>query len=389
MTSYLRWEHELNFEGTAFPITVGQIPQFEKLNPTLAINIFNWIGNDKLDSYGARLPPLEYIRKCSGKKGQSRTIVNIIKNNDHYYGVVNLNRVLNSGQKKQRFWCERCIRPFYNQEALTKHRIACYEDKRQVEIMPTPGKNKLNFTNWNRTMPPLFCAYADTECLLVETATVGKLQHHEVCAVGYIVIPDPKIEVGKLPDCVGTYRQFIGPDCILQFLADLEAVGRILYGWAQVNTHEKMEYVPNINHLKNIFDKCQLCNVKFNSPEERYADHDHLAGKFKNAICHTCNSNLRLTRWTLPIVMHNLKNYDTHVLCINGFGKMKGWNYSVIPQTSERYLGTDATFVVADTFPKKTYFHLKFLDSFQFLSAGLASLVSKLPRDKFVHLHAS
>jgi hypothetical protein len=64
---------------------------------------------------------------------------------------------------------------------------------------------------------------------------------------------------------------------------------------------------------------------------------------------------------------------------------MQGWNFAVIPQTTEKYIATMADFEVGKRQGdgKAVRFTLTFLDSYQFLSAGLASLVEKLPRDRF------
>ena len=71
---------------------------------------------------------------------------------------------------------------------------------------------------------------------------------------------------------------------------------------------------------------------------------------------------------------------------------MKGWNYSVIPLSSERYLSTMANFVVDEYEDEKTKqkkkinFQIKFVDSYQFLVASLESLVEKLDQHKFTIL---
>jgi hypothetical protein len=90
----------------------------------------------------------------------------------------------------------------------------------------------------------------------------------------------------------------------------------------------------------------------------------------------------------MPVLFHNMKNYDSHVLCIEGYGKMEGWSFNVIPQTTERYIGTICRFKVdeyetVEGEKKPVYYDLKFLDSVQFLNASLLSLVDKLAKDRF------
>ena len=73
-----------------------------------------------------------------------------------------------------------------------------------------------------------------------------------------------------------------------------------------------------------------------------------------------------------------------HVLCATALGKMKDWNLSVIAQTTERYLSLTAQ--IPSGFTRKTerqrFFSLRFIDSFQFMSASLATLVSNMKPEK-------
>ena len=64
---------------------------------------------------------------------------------------------------------------------------------------------------------------------------------------------------------------------------------------------------------------------------------------------------------------------------------MKEWTYSVIPQTTEKYISLMAQFQVGWNKKQKRaiYFQLKFLDSYQFLSASLAGLAKTLPKEDY------
>ena len=74
-------------------------------------------------------------------------------------------------------------------------------------------------------------------------------------------------------------------------------------------------------------------------------------------------------RYKLPIVFHNLRGYDAHLI----FKKVKQEHgkINVIPNNSELYISFDVG-------------RLKFLDSMQFLSCGLNKL-----DDQFKHLKAA
>ena len=52
-------------------------------------------------------------------------------------------------------------------------------------------------------------------------------------------------------------------------------------------------------------------------------------------------------RNTLPVIFHNLKNHDSHLIIKHNIDKFKDWQLSVIPQTSEKFLNIHAKVPVA------------------------------------------
>ena len=74
----------------------------------------------------------------------------------------------------------------------------------------------------------------------------------------------------------------------------------------------------------------------------------------------------------IPVIVHNLKGYDEHLILKH----MKDWSAEndvhVIANNMEKYLW----------FTVKS---LKFIDSYQFLGSSLESLVNNLPKDNIVH----
>ena len=45
-----------------------------------------------------------------------------------------------------------------------------------------------------------------------------------------------------------------------------------------------------------------------------------------------------MQRRILPVVFHNFKGYDSHLICKQAIGEMSGWLLSVIPTTHEKYM---------------------------------------------------
>ena len=107
---------------------------------------------------------------------------------------------------------------------------------------------------------------------------------------------------------------------------------------------------------------CYTCGRAFGTgPAKKVQDHCHLTGKFRGAACSDCNGKLKMTKKLLPVVFHNLRNYDMHVMCATALGKMKEWQLSVIAQTSERYLSLTAQIPAGFTCEEKQrFFSLRF-----------------------------
>ena len=95
-------------------------------------------------------------------------------------------------------------------------------------------------------------------------------------------------------------------------------------------------------------------------------------GNYRGPAHNKCNLayGIKKRQWELPIVFHNGKNYDFHLIIKSlkkGHGKM-----TAIPQNMERYL----TFTIGQ---------LRFIDSMQFMSTSLSELAETLTPDELIY----
>ena len=63
---------------------------------------------------------------------------------------------------------------------------------------------------------------------------------------------------------------------------------------------------------------CHICNGIFGEDEVKVRDHDHMTGEFRGAAHVKCNINYFNNRY-LPVVMHNLRGYDGHLIIKNAY----------------------------------------------------------------------
>ena len=54
-----------------------------------------------------------------------------------------------------------------------------------------------------------------------------------------------------------------------------------------------------------------ICNEKLDTDKVR--DHCHITGKYRGAVHSQCNLKLKIPK-KLPIIFHNLQNYDEHII---------------------------------------------------------------------------
>ena len=101
-------------------------------------------------------------------------------------------------------------------------------------------------------------------------------------------------------------------------------------------------------------------------------DHCHILGTYRGAAHNRCNLMYRInpTSWKLPVVIHNLKGYDGHII-INAITDAYK-SIRIIPTNMEKYMAFSID-------------QLQFIDSLQFTMKSLDSLVKTLDEKDFVH----
>ena len=135
--------------------------------------------------------------------------------------------------------------------------------------------------------------------------------------------------------------------------------------------HFKKELVLTTEDNENFKNstKCWICNNDYTDADVKVRDHYHITGKYRSTAHRDCNINLK---FKISIVFHNLKNYNSYVI----MQKLSKFNLkiSVISNGLEKYL----SFTISNK--------LRFIDSFQFLSSSLDSLVKNINEDDFKYL---
>lgn len=387
---YEKFMDKVNWSGLSFPMTAAQVPVFEKHNPTLRINMLKW--DEDETTHPVR--NLYHSKKPVEKAQQiiSVLVVDMTQDKDgpaHFVGVTNLNRLLNK-QGNGNFHCERCLQPFTRSDLLEKHRPTCYGGYQETLIPAEKTVHK--FENWRSTQKLPYVIYADIECVLEKGNSGGEiLETHKPISFAFLLVSNKEMVNRPLPL---TYQVFTGVNCIEEGLKAIESTARDVYEWVRLNSDVPVKMSPRDKAHHAEATTCYMCQrdfIKSDPLRQKVIEHDHLSGKYRGAACQECNNNIRLNRTYLPIVFHNLKHYDGHIICLQGLGNMKHWTIGVVPQTAEKYMMMSARFIIRKYWDrrkneeKNVYMTLRFLDSYQFLTASLDALVRNLEMDQLYY----
>ena len=264
----------------------------------------------------------------------------------HYVLIKDFDKLLLRINKhnNKKYFCRFCLQSFTSQEILNEHIKNCMIiNGCQATDMPKEGNNITKFTNIKNMLSCPFVIYADLEAILKpmkndiesldkDKSSTVKTAEHEACSFGYKVICRDNDKLSK------PFRMFRGVNAIPEFFEG------ILKEEKEINEHMKRfknsrVIMTNKNWEEyNKADRCYLCNEKFdNSNKElrKVKDHNHVNDLYRGAAHDKCNLQLRLS-YKIPVIFHNLKNYDSHHLMQNIGQFTKKIN--VIPLNMEKYL---------------------------------------------------
>ena len=131
---------------------------------------------------------------------------------------------------------------------------------------------------------------------------------------------------------------------------------------------------------------CWICETDFDENDEKELDHCHYSGEFMGWAHPQCH-RLRRTSKFIPVIGHNIQNYDLHHICLALQESEPSTTISVIPATDENYismqLGVQVDTMKRDGQSVPVYEFLRFVDSYKLFSASQEKLTETLPQSEF------
>ncbi|CAB4009275.1 Gastrula zinc finger [Paramuricea clavata] len=355
----------LDYDGIDFPVKISDIDKIERKN-SISISVFGYNGNKQF--YPIRNSKAKY------EDHMELLLLGDGKGNNHYVLIKDVNRMLFSVSKytHKKHFCLHCLHSCVSEEVLEKHKETCLEvNGTQAVKLPKEG-TKIKFKNHRNSMPVPFVIYADFESILVpeerkvesenpeDKSSTDLYQTHKACSFGLKTVChyDDKYS--------GEYKSYVGEDAALVFLKTVlkeffrcrEMVNNIFKKKMVITPKQEFEFQAARN--------CSICGNDLG--EDRVRDHDHVTGMYRGAAHNICNLKYRIT-WKIPVVFHNLRGYDSHLI-MQEIGKFK-MDVNVIPNNMEKYI----SFSLGK--------NLVFIDSIQFMASSLEALVSNLSPEDF------
>ena len=380
-STYVPFLSELDISGITFPVKLNKISKFEKKN-CISINVFGMFKGEA----GSYQPYPMYISsysstaqsKADRSNGRGELHVDLLLYHDHYYLIRDLSMFIRPFfYKTTRFYCRKCLLSFWEKDRYQLHiRNNCHEMTYtgQAYILPEVGA-KLQFADHKKQVKCPFIIYADFETYskkLEQKTSRGMSEiktEHKLNAFGAIMLSK-----------YGVYSQapflYVGRNVIKKFVSYLHQKRAEIAYILQNNRKTISLTSEDILRISNQ-KKCYICNIPFHDEATRKVlDHAHIgregSGRDVNYACNRCNltyTSLRMDQITIPIVIHNSMQFDSHFL-IQKLYKYIEKNVRVLARSSEKFLTLSFE-----------NFHV--IDSFQFLPTSLSKLADTLSQNDF------
>lgn len=280
------------------------------------------------------------------------------------------------------FICDRCLNHFSSQKKVNKHRIICANMNKCAIEMPKEQNKFESFKNYKNQLNTPFIIYADTGAVLKppETSIFAKncftKAHHEhkIHSIGYYF----KYENDESKSRYASNR---GENCLDWFANELIKIANEVFDFLRENKPMSLSEEEQKRFEEARF--CHICKKCFdnNHSDIRVRDHCHISGVYRGAAHRTCNLQYQNSS-RVPVVMHNMSGYDSHLLIrkLGSNAHIPG-GITIIPHNSENYISFIKTIHThSGKYAKMIKF--KFIDSLRFMSASLDKLATLLSHEK-------
>lgn len=391
-SSYPHYDTVADFSDITFPMKLKEISKFEVKN-NISVNVYGLESNFN----GERMVN-EVVGPLHFTKQRRMVHINLLlistEDQSHYCWIKNLSRLVSSQKSRnghEKYICEGCLIYFTTEEKLTRHQG---EDCNQLKAV-LPGnelkinkfgeivpENILQFEKFEKQLKIPFIIYADFEALLkpVHTSIPDPTKPFTVKCFEHVPYSFAYYVKCSFDENLSKLELYRGENAGIEFMKRLENDIKLMYKYYLGKVREM---IPLNDEEKKNYEEattCHICDKPIENVLEKVCDHDHMSGAYRGAAHMTCNINYKEPKF-VPIVFHNLSNYDSH-LFIKTFA-LENEDVEVIAQNKEKYISFSKRLHVGDIIDckgkkRKVFYKLRFIDSFRFMNCSLEKLASYL-----------
>ena len=302
-------------------------------------------------------------------------------------------RIIKSGQSyltNVRHTCPNCLHSLSSALALENHRRRCFKNRPAKIVLPGPDNTHIKFDSFAKMIKQPVFGTVDFE------ATNRRYEHG-----GEDLTRQSAETAGSYTKKVAEQQPFCASICIVSSLGKLleqrifsATEGQELVRLFYTHLMEIWDiYYPKLNDCPDVpvlsriemarhhaATNCYLCGIEFDNDDPRLRktlDHSHSSldnAQVLGSCCNTCNINRR-RQHKISLFCHNLKGYDQSFI-LSGLREV-----DIVRQMREANRMPSGLAENSQHFKVLNIFDFRFVDSFAFLSASLASLAKELPSD--------
>ena len=188
--SYAEDIKKFNTSGLTFPLTITQIPRFEKQNEDFSICVYALDeSRDKSRENKVNLYPV-YVSKDRKRRYQANLLLVQSPAKSHFVAITNMSRLLKGrvANNRKSFVCRYCLYCFSNESLLERHEGDCSEYPPLKITYPLSDDNILKFKNFGHTLEVPFTIFADFESLLVPNSNDKKYAVHKPSSIACLTV---------------------------------------------------------------------------------------------------------------------------------------------------------------------------------------------------------
>jgi hypothetical protein len=364
VNNYTRYLNEIQLTGLVMPLHVSKISQFERLNPTISVNVFA-LDTDDNGLSEAIVYPYRISKRIECQHNIDLLLLRD-EEHEHYTLITSMSRLLGKQNYHQKFYCRRCLNGFARADVLETHTFYCDNHAPQRTRMPSPRESSLVYKHRGFNDKMNFVVYLDLECCLTpihgctqapNTSCTRQVSRHIPTGYAYIIVSD----IAGYTKPVHVYR---GEDCIDDLLACLQRECCEISALLDCCVPVRLTDSDRIRHERATV--CEMCNNPFIPGDPEYAkvlDHCHISGAFRSSLCNKCNLSRKISKY-IDVIVHNGGGYDFNLI-LQRVGCLKDVNLVCVPGSG-------------DSMRSFTLGRLRFIDSFLFLGASLDTLSRNL-----------